>query len=255
LENTLKSRLLAGEPAFGVQVDFAAPEIVEALGYLGFDWVFLDAEHGAISEEAALHMVRAAETAGIVPVVRVPRNEAATILRYLETGVMGVVVPQVGTAEEARRAVDAVRYPPLGRRGIGGSRASGFGFRQTLTEYRQQANEQLMVIPIIESAQGVAHLDEILTVDGIDAILVGPADLAASLGLPIDFRHPEVVRVVDDVLSRVCAAGRIAGVNPGSDGARARELTARGVRLFVTGVWAFLGAGARGFLDAARSGT
>src|SRR6185369_12607097 len=123
----MKAKLKAGQPVFGVQVDTDWPELVEVLGHLGYDWVFLDAEHGPLSEAAVVGLVRAAESAGITPVVRVPRNEPETILRYLETGVAGIVVPQVNSGDEARRIVQAVKYPPVGARGIGASRASGYG--------------------------------------------------------------------------------------------------------------------------------
>ena len=199
--NTMKAKLKAGQPVFGVQVDADWPELVEVLGHVGFDWVFLDAEHGPLSEATIVQMVRAAETAGITPVVRVPRNEPETILRYLETGVAGIVVPQVNSGEEARRIVQAVKYPPVGARGIGASRASGYGFKfGGGEEFRRRANAETIIIALLENVRGVENLDDILAVDGIDVVFVGPADLSASMGGEIGFEVPAVRKLVDEVL-------------------------------------------------------
>lgn len=249
----MKAKLASGQPVFGCQIEFASPDIVEALGYLGFDWVFIDAEHGAISEGECANLVRAADAAGITPIVRVPRNEHETILRYMETGVLGVVVPQINSGEEAQQAVDAIKYPPLGHRGIGVSRASEFGLKRSRDAYAEQANQETLFIALVENKRGVANLDEIMAVKGVDVILVGPADLAASMGLPINFDHPEVAAAVDGILTRVIADGRVAaGVNTGPRGARAAEYVHQGVRCCITGVWGLLSAGSRGYLDAAK---
>jgi 2-keto-3-deoxy-L-rhamnonate aldolase RhmA len=251
--NTMKAKLKAGQPVFGVQVDADWPELVEVLGHVGFDWVFLDAEHGPLSEATIVQMVRAAETAGITPVVRVPRNEPETILRYLETGVAGIVVPQVNSGEEARRIVQAVKYPPVGARGIGASRASGYGFKfGGGEEYRRRANAETIIIALLENVRGVENLDEILAVDGIDVVFVGPADLSASMGGEIGFEVPAVRQVVDEVLRRTIASGRIAGVNTGPAGSRARAYVDAGVLCLITGAWGLIGAGANAYLSAAR---
>ncbi|MBV9544396.1 MAG: 2-dehydro-3-deoxyglucarate aldolase [Chloroflexi bacterium] len=250
--NTMKAKLKAGQPVFGVQIDTPWPELVEVCGHLGFDWAFLDAEHGPLAEADIAHMVRAAESAGITPVVRVPRNEPETILRYMETGVAGIVVPQVNSGEEARRVVAAVKYPPQGRRGIGSSRASGYGFGPPGDVYRSQVNDQTVVILLLENIRGVENLDEILAVDGVDVVFVGPADLSASMGGPIGLEEPSVQGVVDDVLERTIAAGRIAGVNTGPRGSRAREYADAGVLCLITGAWGLIGAGASAYLSAAR---
>jgi 4-hydroxy-2-oxoheptanedioate aldolase len=249
----MKAKLQKGEPVFGVQIDTMWPEFVEVCGHVGFDWAFLDAEHGPLSEADIAHLTRAAESAGITPVVRVPRNEPETILRYMETGVAGVVVPQVNSGEEARRVVDAVKYPPLGRRGIGSSRAAGWGIVESGESYRERANAETIVILLLENIRGVQNLDDILAVDGVDVVFVGPADLSASMGGPIGLEEPSVQGVVDQVLARTIAAGRIAGVNTGPRGVRAREYIDAGVRCLVTGAWGLVSAGAHAYLDPARS--
>src|SRR3954454_633722 len=170
--NQMKRKLERGEPTLGVQIDTAWPELVEVLGHLGFDWVFLDAEHGPLSEADIAHLVRAAESADITPVVRVPRNEPETILRYMETGVAGIVVPQINSGDEARRVVESVKYPPWGKRGIGSSRAAQYGFGMAGDTYRQMANDETIVIALLENVRGVALLDEILAVEGIDVVFV-----------------------------------------------------------------------------------
>ena len=250
--NEMKAKLKAGQPVFGVQVDSMTPEMVEVFGHLGFDWVFLDAEHGPLSEADIAHLARAAESANITAIVRVPRNEPETILRYIETGVGGIVVPQVNSGDEARRVVESVKYPPAGRRGSGALRSAGYGFRLAGEEYRSKANDEMIVIALLENIRGVRNLDEILEVDGVDVVFVGPGDLAGSMGIPMGSSDPELQRTIDDVLARTVASGKVAGVNAGPNGARARAYIETGVRCVVTSAWGLLGAGARAYLNGAR---
>lgn len=206
LENRLKEKIARGETATGVLVAWPSPELVEFCGYLGFDWVFIDAEHGYIGRETCAAMVRACDVSGIVPLVRVPENNASTILGYLETGAMGVIVPHVSTAEAARAAVEAVKYGPLGARGAGSStRPANYGLTQTSTEYFQRANDQVMLYVMIEDMAGVENLDEILSVDGIDIVAFGPGDFAMSIGYPGQPGHPEVQKIISEARERIDA--------------------------------------------------
>lgn len=189
-----------------------SPANVEALGYAGFDFVVIDTEHGPNDIAAVEHMVRAAEIGGVTPIVRVTKNDPANILRALDVGAGGIVVPQVNSGEAARQAVRAAKYGPEGERGLAGIvRAARYGFRP-LGEYLAEANERTVVIVQVEDIKAVAALGEILAVEGIDGILVGPADLSQSMGLTGQFENPEFTKVVHDVIARTIAAGKIAGI-------------------------------------------
>lgn len=165
-------------PQIGTIVGFNAPEVAEMLSLCGFDWLFVDMEHGAYSIEAAQHNIQAIR-GDCSAVVRAPENSAVWIKRVVEIGADGVIVPLVNSAEEARRAVAAAKYPPLGARSVGVGRAHEYGI--SFGEYVAEANERVALIIQIEHIQGVKHLDEILQVDGIDGVLIGPYDLSGSM--------------------------------------------------------------------------
>lgn len=249
-ENRTKAKLAAGGWSAGVIVPVAAPALVEVCALAGFDHVLIDAEHGNVDVAACEELVRAAEAAGITPLVRVPVNAPEQVLRHLDTGAQGVVVPQVTTREDAERAVRAARYHPLGRRGLAGTRAAGYGLRGSLADYARRANEQLLVIALIEDARAIEHLPEILAVEGLDAISVGPADLSQSLGHPGERDHPAVREAIAEIVRQGVAAGKPVGMNAptGADVARER---ARGVRITSVGVFGLLAQGARDYLAAA----
>ncbi len=202
--NAVKARLKAGKIVLGAICGIPSPATVELCGHAGFDFTLIDAEHGPISEETCTDMVRAAETVGMVPLVRVPDNAPKVILRFLDTGALGVMVPQVTTAEEARRAVAAVRYVPEGTRGIGPGRAFDYGQTKSTADYITDANRELLVIVQIEQMEAVEHIGEILAVPGVDVIMLGPRDLSTSMGYAGKVDQPEV----QAALERVMAATR-----------------------------------------------
>jgi 4-hydroxy-2-oxoheptanedioate aldolase len=251
--NTLKSRWTAKESVIGPLLSFNSPEIVEFCGYLGFDFVLIDAEHNLVSPETCQQLVRAAETAGIVPLVRVPRNDQTTILPYLETGVMGVLVPHVRTREDAEKAVRAVKYPPRGNRSAAGSsRPAGYGLRQSPAEYFAAANEQTAVLALIEEAEGFENLEEIGKVADLDLLFFGDGDLAMDMGFPGQREHPDVRRVVEDTLARGRAAGFTLGA-PAVGGTAAAGLIRAGYQFVLVPLTSLLGQAGRQFLQTARS--
>ncbi|MGH8081190.1 MAG: HpcH/HpaI aldolase family protein [Lysobacter sp.] len=168
-----------------------APLLCEMIGHAGYDFIVLDLEHVLVSPDQLQHAIRACELGGCEPWVRVPEVDAKLIGRVLDAGAKGIVLPRLETVEEAVRAVSAARFPPLGRRGITGGRVTGFG-KIGLNEYIETANRQIRVIPMIESAAGVAALGEILAVPGISMVLEGALDLALDLGLGPNPTHPDV---------------------------------------------------------------
>ncbi len=145
-ENTLKQKLEAGKAVFGVMITFPSPQVVEMLGYLGFDWVLIDNEHGSITVDNSEELVRAAEFTGIAPIIRPVSNKPEIIAPFLDRGAWGVQVPHVNTADEARAAVDAVKYYPQGHRGIfSRSRPASYGFSGSTAEYVVEANRNTLV--------------------------------------------------------------------------------------------------------------
>jgi 2-keto-3-deoxy-L-rhamnonate aldolase RhmA len=250
-ENALKARLASGGVSAGVIVPVAEPALVEVCAMAGFDHVLIDAEHGNISVAGCEALVRAAEAVGTTPIVRVPVNAPEAILRFLDTGAQGVLVPQVTTREDAERAVRAARYHPLGQRGLAGTRAADYGLRGSLTDYARRANEQLMVQALIEDARAIDHLPAILAVEGLDLIAIGPADLSQSLGHPGERDHPVVREAIAEIIRLGLAAGKVVGMNSPT-GADAAFERVRGVRLTSVGVFGVLAQGARAYLAAAE---
>ena len=203
--NTLKQKLAAGQPATVIAPFASSAGLVELLGHLGFDGVFLDCEHGPSGWEDIEHMVRAAELAGYSSVVRVDRNDAATITRALDRGAGGVQVPHVNTAAEAEAAVQHAKYAPLGHRGWSGWRAA---FGEDPAEYPRRANAQTLVAVMLEEVEALDNLDEILRIDHIDVFFVAPGRPGAVDGLP----GPDATTPRSAPPSRTrCGASRAAG--------------------------------------------
>jgi len=199
---SLIPRWQAGEVTLGAWCMMPGALGVEALGGLGFDWVLIDMQHGCMEYEGALDMIRAADIAGITPIVRVPWNEPGIIGRVLDAGALGVLVPMIQTAQDAKDMVAASMYPPLGRRSFGPIRVNtrdGAG-------YVLEANKRVAVIPMIETAEALECVEEIAAVEGVDALFVGPFDLSISLGLmPGD---NDGKPVFDDAIQKIVAAAK-----------------------------------------------
>ncbi len=249
--NAVKERLGNGEAVVGSFCNLPSPEAVELLGWAGFDFVIVDAEHGPQGPETVANMVRAAEASGTTPLVRVASNEPQNILRYLDTGAQGLQVPMVNGPNEARAAVAAALYPPQGRRGLAGVRAGGFGLRESVAEYAATANEQMLVIVQIETMEALVNLDAIISVPGIDVVFFGATDLSSSMGIPGQTRDERVVNAIAEAGSAVMAAGLVAGTIVGT-AEQAVEWQGRGFRYIATNFAGLAGRAARGFVEGAR---
>lgn len=188
---SLKQALREQQLVFGLFCSTPHPQVIELIGAAGFDFVIIDTEHTLINPETLEHMLRAADAAGIAALVRVPDTDPKPILRALDAGAHGVVVPAVGSRADAEAIVRASRYYPEGERSLNAGRSARFGGLD-LAAHLQQANDEVVVVAMIEDRQGMAALDEILAVPGIDLVLEGAADLSQSLGRPWQTRHPEV---------------------------------------------------------------
>jgi 4-hydroxy-2-oxoheptanedioate aldolase len=249
--NTLKQKLAAGETVLGVFVGHDAPFLVEMLGYSGFDFVVLDAEHGALDPHHVEGLVRAAEVSAITPIVRVPQNTPQIVLRYLDVGAQGVLIPWCQSAAEARAAAQSARYYPDGRRGLAGVRAARYGVSQGLPEYVRQANAELLVAVQVETTLGIEALPEMLDVPGVDVFFIGPNDLSQSLGYPGRPDEPAVQAAIDGALAGIVGAGRTAGIMV-RDAQSARRYAERGARFISTSVSGLIAPAARAFLSGAR---
>ena len=243
----MKARLAAGEPAFGVSVMFPSPHVVEMLGALGFDWVLLDCEHGSLTPESVELMAMAAAASGMTPIARPMTKSPEHIAQVLDRGVMGVQVPHVITADDARSVVQAVKYHPLGRRGLAaGTRSANYDAHGSMADYVRAANEATLIAAQIEDEAALANLDAILAVQGIDVFFIGPSDLSQSMGHPGDPRAAPVAEAIEAALQRIRAAGRTAGMPSGVD--NVAEVLGKGVRYVYTHVPRLLAAAARSYL-------
>lgn len=189
--NRLKQKLGEGETVFGLLCSIPSPVVVEMVGCAGFDFVIIDTEHVLVNPETLENMIRAAEAVGLTALVRVSEPNPKEILRALDGGALGIVVPHVESREQAELIVRACKYAPEGSRSLNSGRAGTFG-KHDLTEYIRRANEEIMVVPMIESRSGVEQADAILSVPGIDMVLEGAADLSQSYGIPWQTRAPLV---------------------------------------------------------------
>lgn len=248
LHNRMKRKFLAGEPAFGVSIMFPSPHIVDIVGRLGFDWVLIDCEHGSIGIESVELMVMAAETAGVTPIARPATNSSEAIGQLMDRGVMGVQVPHVNTADDARRAVQAVKYHPLGDRGLAaGVRSASYGHGMSMSEYAEHANDETLVCVQIEEAEAVRNVHEIVQVPGVDVFFVGPSDLSQSLGYPGRPDAPEVRQAMDTVFATIAAAEKISG-SAGNTQAIRRYLNQKVTYLY-THLTTLLASAVESFLD------
>ncbi len=251
MKNRLKEKLLSGQPALGVSVMFPSPQIVEMAGYAGFDWVLLDCEHGSLSLDSVEVMAMAAEAAGITPIARPPVNTAEAILQVMDRGAMGVQVPHVNTANEARSVVAAVKFHPQGARGLAaGTRPARYGLGLSAAEYTQEANRETLVCVQLEEQAALDNLPEILRVDGVDVIFIGPSDLSQSLGLPGRSDVPKVRGAMERAFAAILGAGKVAGTTGDADAVR--RFRRQGVRYLYTHVPRLLAVGSREFLAALR---
>jgi len=250
--NRMKAKLLAGQPALGVSVMIPSPHLVEMLGHAGFDWVLIDCEHGTISLESVELMVMAAEAAGITPIARPATNSSSDILQVMDRGVAGVQVPHVNTADDARRAVEAVKYHPQGARGLAvGTRSSLYGFSGPMQDYVAAANRESLVCVQLEDAEAIQNADEILGVDGVDVFFIGPSDLSQSMGHPGNPKAPPVHAAITSTLAKIVAAGKIPGFPATTENVAAAQK--QGVRYIYTHLPKLLGSSTSEFLKAARA--
>jgi 4-hydroxy-2-oxoheptanedioate aldolase len=208
--NPFKRSLAAGRQQIGLWCSLANHYSIEVVAGAGFDWLLLDCEHSPNDLESLLSQLQAAAPYPVAPVVRLPWNDTVAIKRVLDIGALSLLIPYVQNAEEARRAVAAVRYPPAGVRGVGGTtRATRFG---RVEDYARRAHQEICLLVQTETREALNEIEAIAAVDGVDGIFIGPADLHASLGYPGETANPAVLPMIDEALARIRKAGKAPGV-------------------------------------------
>jgi 2-dehydro-3-deoxyglucarate aldolase len=208
--NDFRRRLLAGERLIGCWCSLANPISTEVLGMAGFDWILLDGEHSPNDLPGLVLQMMALKGSVSAPVVRPASNDAVAIKQLLDAGFHNLLIPFVETAEEARRAVAATRYPPEGMRGVSVStRHNHYG---TVPDYFKVANENIALAVQIESRAGADAVEDIAAVDGVDAVFIGPSDLAAGLGHLGNSLHPEVQQTIASVMAGAARRGKVVGI-------------------------------------------
>jgi len=207
-QHRVRQRLGEGKPVFGLILNFTSPWLVDLAGLAGFDFVLIDAEHGPIVPGTAEDMIRAAEAVGMSAFVRVPANLPHEIQRYLDLGAMGIQVPHVETVADAQTSASALRYPPVGDRGLATiTRAANYGATISPADYMRLANRELAYFATIETRMAVDNIDAIAALEGVDGLCIGPGDMSVSMGHHGNRSAPEVVAATE----RVIAAGKANG--------------------------------------------
>lgn len=204
MTNTLRRKLQQKEKPLGTFVNQFGAAAVEIIARAGFDYVILDAEHGLFEVKELAELLRTADGCGIDALVRIPEPSREWILRSLDAGAAGLVIPNIRTIDEVQTVLRYAKYPPQGKRGFAPVRSAGYGTAGTATEIQAEANRNTLLFPQCETVEALAILDEILDFEGIDGLFVGPYDLSSAMGIIGQFDHPDLVQAITDIQKR-CA--------------------------------------------------
>lgn len=246
--NKTKQKLQQGQSVFGVISGMTDPKMAELIGLTGFDYYMIDAEHSPMTLAHAVNIVRACENVGVTPLARVSQKDPKAILPYLDAGVMGIMMPGIETVAEMEMLVAAIKYPPLGKRGLGQIRAANYMLDgRSQADYVTQANAHTLVLPQFEDAALLDVLGELTAVSGIDGFVIGPRDLSLSMGYPDGPNHPEVQRVIDEAIRIIRAAGLAAGITAATKAAAQTQL-ARGANFILNSVPGLIHEASKAFL-------
>ncbi len=213
----LRKRVLAGECVYGTMIrqarDPGAPTVFAAAGY---NFVFIDMEHGIYNMETVADLIRGAKSAGIAPIIRVPRLETFFISRVLDAGAEGIMVPMTSTREQAETIVRYSKYTPLGQRGYGAQSGQTDYRPLKAAEFMKEANEHTFIIAQIETKEAIENIDSILEIEGIDVGLIGPNDLSISMGIPDQLGSEKLVKAIDRVVESAKKRGKASGIHIGN---------------------------------------
>ena len=234
--NAAKARLKKNQLAVGIGVRLVRNvDIIKVMKAAGFDWLFLDLEHGVMSIETAAEICVAAQDSGIAPIVRVPYGELAMATRLLDGGALGIVIPHVDTAEEAKEITDRLRYPPLGHRSVGGGQAQFDYEPMPLGKATELMDDNTLVTVMIETPKAVANAEAIAAVPGIDCLLIGSSDLSMEMGIPGENGHPRIQEACDTVVAACTRHGKWAGMGGAYGEDLLKLYTGKGIRLLLAG--------------------
>ena len=226
MKNAILEKFRRGEPSLGIISHLLSAPAIEVLAYTGMDYVLIDLEHSPIGAEHAARLVGVAQGAGLAPLVRVDGIGRSQILKMLDVGAAGLVVPQLETVEQARKLVSYAKYPPLGNRGYCPTRDGGWGsgscYERGMDGYMAEANASTLLIPQCETAGCLEHIEEIAAVEGVDGIFIGPFDLSIALGIPGQFGDPLLTEGIERVRRACAAAGKLCIMYAGSGEAAKR---------------------------------
>lgn len=249
--NTIRTQWQAGEAVLTAWLTIPSTFSAELMAHCGFDCLTLDVQHGLIDYGDAVKMLQAISTTDCIPLARVPWNEPGAIMKLLDAGAYGIICPMIGSAQEAAAFAAACRYPPDGIRSYGPKRAMLYAG----DDYPAESNRTILAIAMIETADGLANVDEIAAVPGIDALYIGPADLSLALGRQqrVDQTDPIMVEALEKVLAAARRHGKVAGLHTGS-AVYARQMVAKGFQLVTVQTdAAFLEAEARRVVQAVKA--
>jgi 4-hydroxy-2-oxoheptanedioate aldolase len=208
--NAFKRAIRDGKSQIGMWSSLSSNYTVEVIAGAGFDWILLDTEHSPNDLESVLQQAQAAAAYPTSTLARVPWNDMVTIKRFLDIGIQTLLIPYVCSVAEAKAAVAATRYPPVGVRGVAGStRASRFG---RVKDYAKRAQEEICVLVQVETKNALDQLEDICAVDGVDGVFIGPADLHASMGYTGEINNPKVVPMIEEAMRRIRKCGKAPGV-------------------------------------------
>jgi 4-hydroxy-2-oxoheptanedioate aldolase len=208
---SIRKRTLQGEFLSGAWLNLGSSVTAEIAGGLGFDWILIDLEHGAGDHQALLHQLQALEAGSAAPIVRIEWNDPPRFKRALDLGPSGIMVPYINNAEEARRAVASMRYPPRGNRGVARlNRGAGFGL--SFEEYFSTSADRLLTVTQVETKAAIENVQSIAAVEGVDVLFVGPLDLTTSLGIPMQFTHPDFLKGLEKVADAARRHEKAAGI-------------------------------------------
>ena len=251
-DRSFRDRTLAGETLFGMFLDLGSAVSAEACAAAGYDWLLIDLEHGAATEADMLGLIQAVEVGGSIPLVRPQSGERLRIGRPLDAGARGIMVPRLDTAEQAREAVTYLRYPPDGVRGVA-IRVRGAGLGLFAHDQLKTLNERILGMIQIESLGGLREADAIASLDGVDVLFVGPADLTHALGVPGNFQDPSYLAALDAVAAACRAHGKAAGILIYDIAVVPRLLEIGFTFIGIGSEGAFVADGAKRSLDAVRA--
>lgn len=211
--NKLRRAIEENGHAVGTFLGVSTPSIVEILGYTGLDFVVIDTEHGPYDTMPVSDLIRASQSRGMAPVVRVADVTHKEIQRAVDNGAEGIIIPCLRSMDDFRKAVELCKFPPLGSRGFIKARGSGFGNEEwaegTLEEYMHNSNEKVLLLPQCETREALENIEAIVDIEGIDGIFIGPFDLSISMGIPGQFDAPQFRRAVSRVLTACKEAGKL----------------------------------------------